>query len=205
MSMAQDTELRAWMQEWQVEAETPVDLRETILRRVRRQSFYQKVWAIGEAVLVLLMTTLLVWVGATTTRTADVVVVVTFLLLQAWAVAYGFRARRGLWRPSDESAAAFLDLSLRRCEQRLKLMKAGYVLLALEVAVFVPWIWIRTRPEGTMPPTSFLATRAGAYAFLAVFVAAALAALLYTGRRTRRDLAALGNLRGDLTASLGVE
>ncbi len=202
MSTGQDTELRTWMEEWQAEADTPLDLRETILRRVRRQSFYQKAWAIGEAAVAMLMTAFLVWVGATTPHAADVVVVVAFLLLQAWAVAYGYRVRRGLWRPKDESAAAFIDLSLRRCEQRLKLVRAGYFVLAIEVAVFLPWIWIRTRPDGT-PPASLLATRPGAYAYLGVFVVAALAALVYVGRRTRRDLDALHDLKRSLTASNG--
>ncbi len=202
MTTGQDTELRTWIETWQAEGETPVDLRERMLRRVRRQSFYQKASAIGEAAIVLLMTAFLAWVGINSTRTADIVVVVAFLILQAWAVIYGYRARRGLWRPRDESAAAFLDLSLRRCEQRLKLMRAGYLILAVEVAVFVPWLWIRTQPDAARA-ASLLGTRAGAYAFLAVFVAAALAAIIYAGHRTRRDLDALKDLERSLTAING--
>ncbi len=198
MTTGQDTELRTWMEAWQAEGETPVDLRERILRRVRRQSFYQKAWAVGEAAIVLMMTAFLVWVGVNTTQTADIVVVVAFLILQAWALVYGYRSRRGLWRPRDESAAAFLDLSLRRCEQRLKLTRAGYVILAVEVAVFVPWLWLRTQPDAARA-ASLLGTRAGAYGFLALFVAAALAALIYAGHRTRRDLAALQDLERSLT------
>lgn len=202
MTTGQDTELRSWMQEWQAERETPLGVREIILRRVRRQSFYQKAFAAGEIAVMVVMTSFLAWFGFTTRRPVDVVLVVAFLILQAWAVVYGFRARRGLWRARDESAAAFLDLSLRRCAQRLKLVRAGYAILAVEVAVFVPWIWVRTR-AGVAPGASWLATRPGAYAFLAVFVAVALAAIVYVARRTRADLSALGEMKRALDGANG--
>jgi len=191
MTVQPDPELREWIDDWQQDAEPAAAARERIRARVKRQSFRQKLfvageWAVGAGILAFLAAA--VW-GVS--NPLEVPVALAFLLLLAGTVAYSVWNRRGLWKPSAETASAFLALSEARCRGRLRAVRASYVILAIEIAIFAPWIW--SRLGGAAGPAL-----ARAYAFLAVFVAVAVMVLVLIRRRTLRDLGELDALRSQI-------
>jgi hypothetical protein len=188
MTSERDRELQDWMESWTDGPPAPAEeVRAAILRRVRRQSFYQRLWAALEAVVAVGMAVFLVAMGARPTHPSDIPVIAAFGLLLGATMIWGWLTRKGMWRTTDDSTAAFLDLSLRRCSNRLKLVRGGFVILALEILIFVPWLRIRSAPPW-------------AFAYLAGMVALAIVALLVVGGRTHRDLESLAELERKLEA-----
>lgn len=188
MSVQPDPDLREWIDDWQQGAEPAAAARQSIRDRVKRQSFFQKLIAAGEVLVgagILAFLAVAVW-GVS--KPLELPVALAFLLLLAGAIAYSTWNRRGLWKPSAETASAFLVLSEARCRGRLRAVRASYVILAIEIAIFVPWIW--SRHGGAAGPAL-----ARAYTFLAVFVAVAAVVLVLIRRRTLRDLKELDALR----------
>ena len=149
MTTGADREIQGWMEEWKAgEREIPAGLNERILRRVKRQSLNQKLFLALEILTGVVMAAFLVGVGLRSSHPADLPMVICFLGLILGAIVWGIRIRRGLWHPEGHSTADFLNLSLRRVRQRARMVRAGYVLLAIELAVFIPWILVRSDSPG---------------------------------------------------------
>lgn len=189
--MIRDQDIREWSALWTSAGaeETPVEARRVIVRRVKRQSLYQRLFAVVEGLVAVIMGALLIAASARASHPADLPAVIAFMIILVVIVAWGIRARRGLWRVGGESTSDFLDLSLRRCRQRLRMVAAGYLVLAAEAAVFIPWLWIRSATgEG----------RLQGYARLALLAGTSLAVLAVVHRRTRKDLVAVAEIRRSL-------
>lgn len=201
MSEPLDDELRTWMEDWRVEAKEVAapDAAARIAalaRSVRRRSLGLKLLTAAEVCFAAGMLAALAGVAARERTPADVATMAGLGLLTIWALAFALWNRRGLWAPSAETSAAFLDLALRRCRRRRRGLAAGWALLAAEVALFAPWIHHRLHLGA--PPTTEEAL--AAYGFLAMVAGTAAVILLWLGRRTRRELAELEGLARGLGA-----
>ena len=181
-----DDELREWMSDWQADSEPAPDVRDAIRRRVRRQGFGMILLAAGEVAFACAMLVFLIGFAVRHPQPVDVATMAGFSLLVVWATGYGLWYRRGLWRPEAETTAAFLALSIRRCQRRLLALRAGWWLLAAEVVLFVPWIQFHAES-----PADYLFS----YGFLALMAGGAAAVLVVLGRRTRRELGELEAVR----------
>lgn len=192
-----DPELQAWKAAWQApEQESPGGtgtLPEALRRQVRRRSLALRWMTTGEAVFTLLAVVLLGSLARSLGTPLDFFTLTAFALLAAGAFGFSLWNRWGLWRPSAESTLAYLDLALLRCRRRRRGLRAGWVLLALEVALYVPWIAHRLALNAGHPGRGFSPLASyGLLAGAAGLTAAILAAL---GVRTRREQAALEELR----------
>ena len=133
--MNTDVELDIWREQWQAETAVPVSLR----RSVERQSRWMKIGFIADTVVTLVM-------GGGSTAWAlrsmdpDVVLVAaaTWLFLAA-AWAFVLLVNRGLWAPSALDTAAFVDLSVRRCQGTLTTTWFAAGLYVSEVAFGLGW------------------------------------------------------------------
>lgn len=114
----------------------------------------------------------------------------------AIALAAAATGERRLWRPASASTRDFVELSLRRLHQRLRNLRWGLYLLALEVAFFVPWIWWVVGSES--PGTVTWRTWVGSYGFLALLVAGFAVSIAALRRRTLDRLHRLEALREEL-------
>ena len=202
MSEPLDDELRTWMDDWREEATEPAAPEAaakiaTLARSVRRRSLGLKLLTVAEVVFAAGMLAVLAGVAVRERTPADVATMAGLGLLTLWALAFALWNRRGLWAPSAETSAAFLDLALARCRRRRRGLTAGWALLAAEVALFIPWIHHRLH-LGASPTAAEVLT---AYGFLATMAGTTAVILVWLGRRTRRELRELEGLARGLGAA----
>jgi hypothetical protein len=198
-----DPELERWMADWKG-AGTPadptlpaVDVPATLRRRVRRRSLGLALLTAGELAFTATAIVVLWRVAQVLGTPFDLFTLITLAVLAGLALVFSLWNRWGIWRPSLESTAAYLDLSIARCARHRRGLTAGWWLLAAEVALYVPWIWHRLYADPGDPPRAldFLA----AYGFLAAVGGLIALVLWLLSRRTRRETQALEELRISLT------
>lgn len=187
-----DGELQAWMGAWQSGPGPGPEVRRALQRRVRRRSLGLKALAAGEVLFAAAMLAFLLRIAAFSRRLPDTLAMLALALLVVGAVGWSLWNRRGLWRPSAETSRAYLALSLARCRRRLRGLRFGWVLLAAEVAVFLPWIGWRIWREGPADPV--LASYLWGYLLLVLLVGVAAVVLALLARYSRRELRALEEL-----------
>ncbi len=61
-------------------------------------------------------------------------------ILTVIAMRFVIRNTAGAWRSSDQSTAAFLNLTRRRCQASLRAVRFGHRLLAVNLAIVAPWL-----------------------------------------------------------------
>lgn len=176
MTKEPDDELRDWMADWQAEPEPALEVRDAIRRRVQRKSLRMALAAILETVFALAMLAFVVWSALREPTLINAGAMACLALLILWATGCSLWYLRGTWRPNAETTSAFLDLSILRCQRRLRAVRAGWWLLALELAVMIPWIVL-----------SLKAKTAG-FGLLAVLTVLVSAFLIVAEKRTRREL-----------------
>jgi len=139
-----DTELEVWRREWQSDTTVPVDLR----KKVERQSQWMRIALIAP---ILVTITIGGWTAAWAFREPQpniiLLAVWTWLLIAA-AWTFGLRADRGNWSPSAENAAAFVDLSVRRCRARLSRIRFAAVFYVVQIIFVLGWVYNNSPAQG---------------------------------------------------------
>jgi hypothetical protein len=194
-----DLEMREWMDAWQAAeaAPPPAAVREALLHRVKRRTLGLALLAASEAVLSAGVLVFLGWLVRRSPYPVDWALAAGLALLTVGALAFSLWHRRGVWRAPAETTAALLGFSLARARRRLRGLRAGWWLLGAELALFVPWIWLRLVEATGAPPAG--ADLAWSYGFLAVWIGGAATILAALGRWTRREIRRLEALRRELS------
>jgi len=133
--MNTDVELEIWREQWQRDTAVPVNLR----RSVERQSRLMKIGLLADTVVTIVMgggTT--AWALRSTDPDVALVAVATWVFLAA-AWVFVLTVNRGLWAPSALDTAAFMDLSVRRCQSALTTIWFAGALFLCEVAFGLGW------------------------------------------------------------------
>lgn len=193
-----DDELREWMSDWQVGPEPEPEVRDAIRRRVRRQSRKLVLYTAGELTLGLLMLAFVIRTAVARPVFFNVAAMAGLALAILWAVTYSLWSSRGTWRPAAETTTAFLDLSILRCRRRLNALRAGWWLLAVELAIMIPWLHLLLRSGGANAPLT--PGYAAAFGFLILVASLAVAFLIVAKRKARRELREIEELQRDLRA-----
>lgn len=181
-----DDELRDWMADWQADPEPASEVRDAIRQRVQRKSLRMALATATETIFGLGMLAFVVWSALRDPAPVNVAAMACLALLILWATGCSLWYLRGTWRPSAETTSAFLDLSVLRCHRRLGAVHAGWWLLALELAVMIPWIVLS------------LEAKTAAFGLLAVLTVLVSAFLIVAERRTRRELREWEEMRESL-------
>jgi hypothetical protein len=186
MNLERD-DIQSWSADWKaVEAEPEISL-ETIRRGFRRYTWSAVgSWLVGGTMLV--GTTALAWVkGEPTTIVAAAFV---WAIIVA-AATFDLRYRPGTWKLEGESTRDYLELARRQLEVRLRGIRFGWGILAVETLFFALWIpWV----VGGRPGPHYEALLES-YGFLAVFVGVFSIALVVVRRRAERELERLNSVR----------
>lgn len=135
--MNTDVELEIWREQWQADTAVPENLR----RSVERQSRRMKIGLLADTLVTIVMgggTTALAL--RSTDRSVAWVAVATWLFLAA-AWAFVLTVNRRLWAPSALDTAAFVDLSVRRCQSALTTTWFAAGLFVSEVAFGLGWAY----------------------------------------------------------------
>jgi hypothetical protein len=145
-------DLRAWSTDWIAGGEA-VDPRPALRRHVARRDRLIRIWvgtdlAMGVSAFVLVGYRALTqpdWFDrASMALLAFLIAAVLVMALGNW---------RGSWRALGETTSSFLAVSARRCQAFRRAVRIGWVTLAAEAVIFVPWIWHESggpldRPRG---------------------------------------------------------
>ena len=125
-----DTELRAWQREWREQA-LPATSVEELARSVQRGNRHA-IYGTAAAALftIIAIAPLIRRAIAGTIDSQFLAGILTFVVL-VWVTALWLA--RGTWRPRDESTAAFLDVSIRRCRAAMLGVPVAFVLYAAEL------------------------------------------------------------------------
>lgn len=134
-----DEELARWRSTWVAEAERPARLPDIrrIAERERRRLALQLG---GQLVCCVGLLTFSAW-WAWRWRSAEwflwaaVIWVVT-----GFAARFAIRNSAGTWQATDQSTAGFIELRRRRAEAGLRGVRFGRRLLAVNLAIVVPWL-----------------------------------------------------------------
>lgn len=186
-----DDELREWMADWQAEPEPAPEIRDAIRRRVKRQSLKMALSLAGETVLTLGLLAIVSNSAVRWPEPLNLAAMAGLAVLILWAMGSSFWYRRGTWQPAAETTSAFLDLSILRCRRRLAALRAGWFLLAVELAILVPWLCVLLRDA---PVGDYV----GGFGFLALLTAVVAAFSLAAQGRTRRELGEMEAVRRSL-------
>jgi hypothetical protein len=181
-----DNELRDWRADWQADPEPAPEVRDAIRQRVQRKSLRMALGVAFEIVFALGMLAFVVWSALREPTPINAGAMACLALLILWATGCSLWYLRGTWRPSAETTSAFLDLSLLRCRRRLRAVRAGWWLLAVELAVMIPWIVFSLKAKGA------------AFGLLAALTVLVSAFLIVAERRTRRELREWEEMRASL-------
>ena len=202
MKSALDPEWRDLMEDWQAEERTapPMPaLSEEVRRRIRRKarlhSYGLIALAVFEALTILGSLGFLLLEVLEKPEPVRIVGLAGTALFFAFALVFSLRNRRGTWWHSGETTRDFVELSYVRCRRKLRTLRACPRLLAAELLFLLPWAtWaLLARPEPA-PLRTWLAV----FGWTALTVAVVLAWSAWYGRRVRRELGELEELRRSL-------
>lgn len=150
--MKGDVELDMWKHYWKAQASVPMDLFKKVEKETRNLRYYRTVE--------ILVTVL---IGGGTAATALVMKTTGWTILAggtwlfillAWV--FSLRYTKGIWAPGAPTTASYLDLSIRRCQWRMKdarydivqsILLTAFVLIAdyyiiLELSEKPPSLWL---------------------------------------------------------------
>ena len=202
MKSTLDPEWRDLMKDWQAEERTAPPtppLSEEVRRRIRRKarlhSYGLIAIAAGEALTIVGVLGFLLLETLEKPEPVRIVGLAGTALFFAFALVFTLRNRRGTWWHSGETTRDFVELSYVRCQRKLRTLRACPRLLAAEMLFLLPWAtWaLLARPEPA-PLSKWLAV----FGWTALTVAAVLAWSAWYGRRVRRELTELEELRRSL-------
>jgi hypothetical protein len=193
--MERDPELQDWQRQWQTSEVVPPDLRRRVERETRSLR-RQRYWAI--AVTALMGGGAAGWAIVSQRPIAGALAIgVWFFIAIAWVVSIGLT--RDILIPSADTAAAFLDLSIRRCKRRLQGLVAQALLYVTIVTFDLVWIYRYQGETRPMDPKAFLTSGVMLVMWAALTVPVAIG-VWYRGR-LRNELKNLLSLRKQLDES----
>jgi hypothetical protein len=189
-----DLELEGWQRQWRTQDAVPADLAKTVAAGTR---------SLRRGLIAEIIVTIVMGGGATAWATMssrpDVTVLaiaIWILLAVAWAIS--ILLRRGAWQPVASTTAAFVDVSILRCERSLQ---AIWIQAVLYVVIFVfDLVWLYSYLG--FSSVSALLTRPAVIVFVTVVSPMLAGAAVWYRRRLLRELKNLTELKGQARESL---
>ena len=182
-----DLELEGWQREWRAQEAPPFDL----AKKVEAGTRSMRLGIVGEVIVTIVMGGgTLGW--AIISRRPDVIVLaiaVWIFVAAAWVAST--LLRRGAWQPMTATTAAFVEVSILRCERSLQAISIQAVLYVVILAFDLVWLY-NYRAESNV--REFL-MRPAVVVVLTVVTPALAAAAVWYRRRLRRELKNLAKLR----------
>ncbi len=190
-SGAPDRELADWQDQWRSAGPAGPPSAAEVRRSVMRRSRRLRLWWWAETVAAVAALVLISWAGVVLPSTLDRVAMAALAGIVAGAWLYGAHVWRGRWFPAAETTRAYLDLRHQHLERLRRAVRAGWIVLALYLLVYVPWIAHRLGQAGTS------ALLAG-YGLLLEFVLPYAIVLPLVSRRIERERRELGAMLREL-------
>jgi hypothetical protein len=182
-----DLELERWQRQWHAQDAVPLDLAKTVETGTRRM----RQGLIAEIVVTIVMGGAAIgWARAS--QRADVMVLaiaVWIFIAVAWVAS--LLLRRGAWQPVTATTAAFVEISILRCQRSLQAIAIQAILYVLILTFDLVWLFFY---RGESSVREFL-MRPAVLFFLCVVTPVLAAAALWYRRRLQRELTNLNQLQ----------
>jgi len=185
-----DHELERWQREWRAHDVIPAAL----AARVARGSRWMR-WGVVVEIVVTAVFGGGTAAWAMLSRRSDVAILsagVWLLIAIAWTLS--MLLRRGAWQPAGATTAAFMELSILRCERGLQGLRAQVAMFALILAFDLVWLYWS---GGYTSVWTFL-TRPAVVVIAWIGTAVSAAMALWYRRHVRRELTELLRLRKEI-------
>jgi hypothetical protein len=166
-----DLELHAWRSDWQTTSPVPVDL----TRRVERETRSMRRYLLLEILITVVFGGGTIAVAALSDWDDALVLAVGVWIFIGVAWTMSMLLRRGAWAPLTATTAAFLELSILRCQRRREAVVAQAVLYVTLLSFLLWWIYGH-RSHQFEDVWDFLASGELWWVWLVTLVLAALAA-----------------------------
>ncbi|MBI2837623.1 MAG: hypothetical protein HYX75_04875 [Acidobacteria bacterium] len=191
-----DRQLSEWSEAWREESRQPEINAADLRRRVRRRTAGLLAISASEVFLAIGMLGLLWWAMSRSPALFDRIVLGSFALLVVAVLGFAHYNRRDIWSASAQTTRAYLDLCIRRCDRRLRTVRAQWGVLLFEIVLFIPWLAHRIQllAESHQRPLR-LWDYAWPYLFLAAAGLLAAISLVWLKRYTIRELRSLEELK----------
>lgn len=194
MTEQADRELQTWMADWQAVAPASGPA-EQIRRHARSRNrmatlWVASEWGIGLGALVFLVHRIL-----TQGDPMEQVAMGLLALVTASALGFTWWNWYGALGSQGESTRTYVTLSIERTRRFARAVRAGWVLLAVELAIFTPWVAYRLYSQD---PVASPSRQAFGWAWLAGMTALGAAGLVALERWTAREARQLERLRTEL-------
>jgi hypothetical protein len=133
-----DQELAEWRQDWLAQEQPLGDFEiRRIVDRQRRRMTIRLAWRMLSALALLVFSAWWVW----NRWTLEWIVWAAVIWISTFATAaFAIWNSAGNWTSLDRSTAAFVELARRRCLAALREIRFGRWLLAVSMAIVVPWL-----------------------------------------------------------------
>ena len=194
MSGNSEIDLQALAADWQAPT-APAAPADQIRDHVRRRGRLLMTWAAGE---VLLGTAFLVFLGHRAVTHPDPIEQLAMGLLTAITaatMAFGAWNWRGTLRSAAEDTRTFVALAAERSRRLARGVRASWLVLAAQVAVFIPWVYYHLYGDGRIPSRW---QEIFGWGYLAGMSGLAVVFILSLQSWLRRDAAAFEQIRREL-------
>jgi hypothetical protein len=182
--MSPDLEMARWQAGWLGQEGSVAGPRSDLRRAVERKRQRMMLTLCGQLLLGAVLLAFSAWFASAHPALEWVLWAAVIWATTLFAVGFAIWNSAGTWKALQQSSAAFLDLSRRRCTAELRATRAGRWFLAVQLAIVAAWLtWDFARHSLTL----------GHYLFgIGATTALAAAYLAWFATRERRTL-------GDLT------
>jgi hypothetical protein len=188
-----DDELDVWRRQWHSQPAVPIDL----IRKVERQTVYMRLNWILQILPGLVGVGTIIFAFNMPTLPRILLAIGTWIfILIGWR--FMIENLRGVWAPTAETTAAYVELSIERCRRKLKDFRFGNVLSVLLTAFVMIVLYQVLASAGALRTTEDYLTMVGSFLFAAAIVAVVLLRQSGKRKKTEEELAYLLNLQRQL-------
>jgi hypothetical protein len=139
--MSMDLELADWRTDWLAnEASDAAMLRPDLQHLVERKRRRMRLTLAGQLLYAAVMLVFSAWFASRHPTLEWILWAVVLWVATFFAVGFTLWNKAGTWQALQQSNAAFLDLSRRRCQRELQAIHLGRWSLAVQLAIVAPWL-----------------------------------------------------------------
>jgi hypothetical protein len=195
----QDADFAKWRREWQASAPREDATAEQIRRYVQQRGRLIGWFIVTDIVIVAVALPVLAYFAWLASGAVERAAVLALIAVVVVAVCFGWWNWRGVWRSTAATTSEFITMAAARLDRMRIAVRAAWLFLAVEMAIFTVWVWARLYAGGRRPASG---EELFAWLWLAGFSAAFALALARFSRWLTRDRAKFDALHAELESGV---
>jgi hypothetical protein len=194
-----DADFAQWSREWQASAPREEASAEQIRRYVQQRGRLIGWFIVADIVIVAVALPVLAYFAWRAAGALERSAMLALIAVVVATVCFGWWNWRGVWRSTAVTTTEFIAMAAARLDRMRIAVRAAWLLLAVELAIFTVWVWARLYDGGRRPAPG---EERFAWLWLAGFSLAFMLSLARFSRWLTRDRARFDALRGELESGV---